>query len=180
MRNNSFLSRKEVEALGFLALGNNVLISSKASFYSTERISIGNNVRIDDFSILSGKISIGSFVHISAYVALYGRQGIQIDDYAGLSPRVTVFSASDDFNGEYIIGPFFSKEQTNLICGKVHIQKYAQLGVNSVVFPGVVVGEGAVCGALSLINNDLEPWTINVGIPSRKLKNRSKNLLNKF
>ena len=65
---NSFYTEAELERIGFASIGKNVLLSRKVSVYSASTISIGNNVRIDDFCILSGSISIGSFVHISAYV----------------------------------------------------------------------------------------------------------------
>lgn len=48
-----FYSREQLEKIGFKSLGKNVLISDKSSIYSPENISIGNNVRIDDFCILS-------------------------------------------------------------------------------------------------------------------------------
>ena len=67
---SSFYSQKELTSIGFKSIGTNVLISKKASFYSPEEISIGNNVRIDDFCILSGKITLGSNIHISAFCAL--------------------------------------------------------------------------------------------------------------
>ena len=96
---NSFYSTQELFTLGFKAIGQNVLISRFARFYGIGNIEIGNNVRIDDFCILSGNIKLGSNIHISAYTALYGRFGIEMEDYSGLSPRCTVFSATDDFSG---------------------------------------------------------------------------------
>ena len=56
---NSFYSQEELMKIGFLSVGKNVLISKKASIYNPSVISIGNNVRIDDFCILSGKVTIG-------------------------------------------------------------------------------------------------------------------------
>ena len=67
---NSFYSQEELQSMGFKELGANVLVSRKASIYGAEKISLGNNVRVDDFSILSGRIEIGNHVHIAAYVAL--------------------------------------------------------------------------------------------------------------
>lgn len=61
---------------------------------------IGNNVRIDDFYILSGKLTLCNNIHISSFCALYGSNGIIMNDFSGLSPRTTIFSASDDFTGE--------------------------------------------------------------------------------
>lgn len=54
---------------------------------------IGDNVRIDDFCILSGEITLGSNIHIGAYSALYGSMGIELENNTGISPRSTLFSA---------------------------------------------------------------------------------------
>lgn len=75
---SNFYNKEELENIGFKSIGEDVLISKKASIYSPEKIRIGNHVRIDDFVVLSGDITIGNYVHISAYVALYGRFGIEI------------------------------------------------------------------------------------------------------
>lgn len=177
MSNTSFLSREELSGIGFNKTGKNVLISRNASFYSPEKIIIGDNVRIDDFCILSGNIHIGSYVHISAYVALYGGHSISIQDFSGISPRTTVFSASDDFNGDWLIGPMIPGNFRNIINGPVNIGKYVQIGAGNIILPNVSIGEGAVTGAMSLINKDLDTWHIYFGIPAKKKKERSKNLL---
>ncbi|MDR0796834.1 MAG: acyltransferase, partial [Tannerella sp.] len=117
----SFYTGKELEALGLKRYGKNVLISRKCSIYSAEKISIGDNVRIDDFCILSGDITLGSNIHIAAYCALYGAFGIEMEDYTGLSPRCTVFSATDDFSGDYLISPMVDMNKTNVTGGKVLI-----------------------------------------------------------
>ena len=64
-----FYSESELKNLGFKKIGSNVLISKKASLYGVSQMEIGDNVRIDDFCILSGNIMLGSNIHISAYVA---------------------------------------------------------------------------------------------------------------
>lgn len=174
---NSFLSNSELKQIGFKKLGKNVFISRHANIYSPELISIGNNVRIDDFCILSGKIKFGSYIHISAYSALYGKYGIQMNDYSGLSPRVTIFSASDDFSGDFLIGPMIADKFTNVIGGEVIIKKYCQVGSGCVILPKVTIGEGTTVGAMSLITKDLNDWSIYAGIPALYLKDRSKRLL---
>jgi acetyltransferase-like isoleucine patch superfamily enzyme len=174
---NSFYSHEELLSLGFKAIGKNILISRYARFYGIKNIEIGNNVRIDDFCILSGEIKLGNYIHISAYTALYGKFGIEMEDYSGLSPRCIIFSASDDFSGEYMIGPMVKPQFTNVKGGKVIIKKYSQLGSNCIVFPGVIINEGVAVGALSLVLNDLEEWKIYKGIPATYYKERSKKLL---
>lgn len=177
---NSFYDQKELKKLGFSKVGKNVLISRNASFYGVKNIEIGSNVRIDDFCILSGTIKLKSHIHISAYCALYGFFGIEIDDYSGLSPRCTLFSATDDFSGDNLIGPMVSQELTNVTGGKIHIHKYSQIGAGSIILPNVNISEGVSVGALSLINRDLEKWTIYAGIPAKAMKKRSMKLLEKI
>ena len=175
---SSFYSEEELTTLGLKAYGRNVKISRYARLYSPGTMSFGNNVRIDDFCILSGYISIGSNIHISAYVALYGSMGIELEDYSGVSPCTTIYSAMDDFSGDYLIGPIHPEGSTNVTGGKVIVKKYAQLGTHCVVFPNIVIGEGSIVGACSLVNHDTEPWTINFGAPSVCRGERKKGLLN--
>lgn len=177
---SSFYSVDELNTLGLKSFGENVLISRKCSIYSPEKISIGDNVRIDDFCILSGNISLGSNIHISAFCALYGSQGIVLEDYSGMSPRSIIFSAMDDFSGEYLIGPIHPYEFTNVQGGPVVLRKFSQLGAGTIVFPSVEICEGAVTGAFSLVNKSIEEWTINTGIPINKTRKRKKGILMKL
>jgi len=174
---NSFYSERELCELGFLSLGKNVLLSKKCSIYSPSTISIGDNVRIDDYCILTGRITIGSHIHISAYVAIYGTYGVFLDDYSGMSPRSTIYSAVDDFGGDFLIGPIHDPRCTNLKKGSVFIGKYSQVGANSVIFPDLKIAEGVAIGAFSLVKNDLAAWGIYAGIPLKKIRDRSKGLL---
>lgn len=54
---------------------------------------------------MSGEITLGSNIHIGAYSALYGSMGIELENNTGISPRSTLFSAMDDFGGDFMIGP---------------------------------------------------------------------------
>jgi galactoside O-acetyltransferase len=175
---NSFYNDIELQNLGFKSVGQKVLISKKASFYNISNITIGNNVRIDDFCILSGKIKLESNIHISAYCALYASlHEIHMKDFSGLSPKTIIFSASDDFSGEYLISPMVDEKYTNVTGGKVIIERYVQIGAGCIILPDVVINEGAVVGSMSLVKTDLESWSINFGIPARKQKDRKKELL---
>lgn len=174
---NSFYSSNELKDMGFKAIGKDCQISRFARFYSPNTISIGDNVRIDDFCILSGNIEIGSYVHISAFSALYGSKGIIINDFSGLSPRTTVFSATDDFSGKYLINPTIPSEYTNVTGGKVVINKFVQIGANSIVMPNLTIQEGAVTGAFCFVNKNLIGWKIYVGIPAKIIKSREKKIL---
>ena len=174
---NSFYTEKELSELGLKKYGTNILISRKCSIYSPEKISLGNHVRIDDFCVLSGNINLGSYIHISTYCALYGANTVEMEDYTGLSPRCTVFSASDDFSGDYLISPMVDNSKTNVTGGKVLIKKYSQIGANTVILPSVTINEGVAVGAMSLVNKSLDEWGIYAGTPAKRIKERKKELL---
>lgn len=173
----SFLSIDEIKSLGLKSVGKHVKISRNVKIYSPDKIDIGDNVRIDDFCILSGNIKLGSNIHISPYVVLYGVMGIELEDFTGISARTTVYSAMDDFSGEYLMGPVHPEGTTNVTGGKVLIKRYTQIGAHCLVFPNVTIGEGVAVGACSMVNNSLKPWAIYFGIPARKFKERPKGLL---
>ena len=176
----SFYTELELKDLGLKSYGNNVLISRNTQLYSAEKITIGNNVRIDDYCILSGDITLGSHIHIAPYCVLYGSHGIELEDYTGLSARVTVYSAIDDFNGDFLTGSVHDYSMRNLIKGKVIFNKFVQIGAGCIIFPNLIIGEGSAIGSMSLVNKSIDKWGIYVGIPVRRLKNRSSGLLNFF
>lgn len=176
---NSFYTEVELKELGFRTIGKSVLISKKASIYGAENMSIGNNVRIDDFCILSGKISLGNNIHIAASVLLFGgKTGIELEDYTAISSRSAIYAESDDYSGEFMTSPVISDEFRHVISGKVKLCKYSLVGTGCTILPGVTIGEGTAVGAMCLIYNNLDEWSIYFGIPSRLLKRRrSKKLL---
>lgn len=173
----SFLSQEEIAEIGFKSFGQDCLISRNARFYGPQNMTIGNHVRIDDFCILSGTITLGCYIHISAYVALYGAMGIVFEDCSGISARGTIYSAMDDFSGDYLIGPMLPEELTHVTGGPVIVKKYVQIGAHSILFPNLTVGEGSVVGACSMVRKSLDSWGIYAGMPCKFMKARKKELL---
>ncbi len=179
MQTTSFYSEEELKNIGFSSIGENVLISRKCSIYSPEKIIIGNNVRIDDFCILSGSIKIGDYVHIAAYCGLFaGDAGIEIDSYSTTSSRCAIYAISDDYSGESLTNPTIPDEYKNCKSEKVSIGKHCIIGTGCTILPGVQIQEGVAVGSMSLINRSLSEWKICYGIPCKEMKDRSKNLLN--
>jgi galactoside O-acetyltransferase len=175
----SFLSIEQLQAYGFKSIGTNVKISDKTSIYGAKRISIGSNVRIDDFCILSAGdegIEIGSNIHIAAYCSLIGRSLIKLHDFAGLSSRVALYSSSDDYSGNFLTNPTIPETFTNVKHGAVIIGKHVIIGVCSCVLPNVKIGDGSAVGAYSLVTKNIKPGIIVNGVPAKFLMNRSQKL----
>lgn len=174
----AYLSTEALEKLGFKYLGKNVKISDKAAIYDTFEIEIGDNSRVDDFCILSGKIKIGKYCHITPMCLIAGgKPGISIGDFSTLAYGVKVFSQSDDYSGDSMVNSLIPAKYKNEFFSKVNIESHVIIGTNSVIFPGVTLAEGTSIGAMSLVLKETDPWSIYVGIPAKLLKRRSKKLL---
>lgn len=174
----SFYTEKELSQIGLKSYGKNVLLSRKASIYGAENVEIGDNVRIDDFSLISGKVSIGNWAHIAAYSALYaGSYRIILKDFVTISSRNAIYAESDDYSGASLSNPLVNGQLRKTYGGDVLFEKHVLLGTGCTVLPGVRLKEGVSVGAMSLINESLEAWTVYAGIPAKAIKKRDRNIL---
>ncbi|MEK5071454.1 acyltransferase [Sporosarcina sp. FSL K6-1508] len=175
----SFFSQEELKKIGFGNVGKNVRVSKKASLYNPQNIFIGDNTRIDDFCVLSAgtEIRIGCNVHIAVFASLIGKGKIIIDDYAGISSRVSLYSSDDDYTGEYMTNPTIDRQYTNVTHGKVVIGRHVIIGSGSIVLPNVVIKEGACVAALSLVKENCQAFGVYMGVPAKKIKERSRKLI---
>lgn len=174
----SFYTEEELKKIGFNKIGTNVLISRKASIYGASKISIGSDVRIDDFCVLSGNVSIGNNVHIAAGVYLFGGDaGIKLEDFTGVSSRTAIYAESDDYSGKAMSNPTIPDKYKNVTGGCVILEKHVLVGTGCTILPNVVIKEGSSVGSMSLINKSLESWGVYVGIPCKKVGDRNKKIL---
>ncbi len=174
------LTQAQLEQIGFASIGKNVRISAKASIYGASRISIGDNVRIDDFVVLSagaGGIEIGSHIHLAVFCSLIGAGKIVLEDFCNFSSRVSIYSSNDDYSGEWMTNPCVPAEFTNVTHGTVHVGAHTIIGSGSVVLPNVHIGKGCSIGALSMVGKDCEAFGIYAGVPAKFIKKRSDKLL---
>jgi len=176
----AMLDRETVLSMGFASVGENVLISDRASLYNCANISLGNNVRIDDFCVLSagtGGISIGNYIHIAVYSSLIGASSITLLDFCNISSKVAIYSSSDDFSGKWMTNPTVPSEFTNVFHANVVIGRHAIIGSGAVILPGVVIEEGVAIAALSLVKKHCMAFGIYMGTPAKKIAERKRNLL---
>ena len=176
----SFYTIAELETLGLKKYGENVCISRYARIYNPGNMSIGNNVRIDDFCILSAgnnPFILEDYIHISAGVYIYGQNGFHMKSLTNISAGSKIYTQSDSFCGNYLIGPSIPNRLRNVYGTPLVIEKYTIIGAGSIVLPGAIIGEGVAIGANSLITKDCKPWSIYGGSPAKFIKERSKKLL---
>ncbi|MCH4880463.1 acyltransferase [Pseudomonas sp. TMW22090] len=175
-----FLSREQIDEMGFSYIGDNVLLSNKASFYNCANIVIGNNVRIDDFCVLSagvGGIEIGNYIHIAVNTSLIGAGKIKLNDFSNISSKVAIYSSNDDYSGASMTSPMVSKKFTCVHDEDVTIGRHVIIGACSVVLPGVTLEEGVAIGALSMVSKSCRAFGIYSGVPAKRIKERKKDFL---
>lgn len=98
----------------------------------------------DNFK-LGKNVEIGSFTMIDA------RNGVTIEDDVKIGFGCIILSHSSIDNKN----------------GRVILRKNCKISANSVVMPGVEVGEGAIVGSNSFINRDIPPYEVWFGSPAR-------------
>ena len=59
----------------------------------------------------------------------------------------------------------------------VLLQRHCILGCSSVILPGVTLEEGSAIGSLSLCTKSVKAWSINGGVPAKKIREREKDIL---
>jgi dTDP-4-amino-4,6-dideoxy-D-glucose acyltransferase len=176
----SFYSVDELRKLGVSVDGNDVKVSRKASIYNAAGIHIGDHSRVDDFTVLSagpGGIFIGRHVHISVFVSIIGKGRVSVADFAGLSGRVSVYSSTDDFSGNWMTGPTVSEEYLNVQMEDVYVGRHVVVGAGSVILPGAILHDGCAVGAMSLVKGVLDPFFLYAGIPARSIRPRERKFI---
>lgn len=173
-----FLDQDEISRIGFKFIGSNVKISADSRFYNPEKISIGDNSRIDDFCVISDNVTIGKHVHITVHCSIAAPVSeVIISDFVGIAAGTRIFSSSDDYSGSALTNATVPKKFTKVTHAQVKIGKHVIIGAGCVVFPGVEIQEGCSVGSMSLVNKSTDPWGIYVGIPATRIKERKKKLL---
>ncbi|MEI6437702.1 MAG: acyltransferase [Candidatus Omnitrophota bacterium] len=174
----AYYDETQLKALGFKRLGKNVKISTHASIYNAEMIEVGDHSRVDDFCLLSGKITIGKFVHVAPYCNMAGgEKGIVMEDFSGLAYGVQVFTQSDDYSGKTLTNPTVPDRFKNETKKEILIRRHSIVGTGSVILPGVTLEEGTSVGAMSLVRKSTQAWGIYMGNPAKRIMERHRDLL---
>lgn len=102
------------------------------------------------------RLKLGKKVDISSFVVIFAQNGVTIEDNVEIGPHCSVMSA-DTISGKN---------------GSVVLKRGCSLGANSVVMPGVTIGENTIVGAHSLVTKDLPANVIAFGVPAKVVKKR--------
>lgn len=117
-------------------------------------------------SKISRDLEAGPYVFIASGCVIYPK--VKIGDYTLLAPNVKIIGGDHEINtvGTPII---FSGRS---VLNETNIGKDVWIGTNCIIMTGVTIGNGAIVAAGSVVTKNVEPYSINAGVPSKKIKER--------
>lgn len=151
------------------------MLHSLVKIIRAENAELDDYCRVLDYTFIdAGKsLKIGKHSMITWYVLIEGGGDTYIGDRVFIGPGTKVLTSTYEIQG-YYSAEFVPDECHKINYCSIKIMDDAYIGANCVLMPGVTIGEGAVAGANSLVNKDLEPWGIYVGTPCKRIGTRER------
>ena len=144
--------------------GQNVIIGKTVRIRHPEKVSIGDNVIIDDFCYITGEVEIGDYVHIGNSCTVSASQNkIKFGPFSTAAPGTKIFAASSNYLHCGLDLPTIPEKNVyNVIRGDVEFARFVLIGANCVVTPGVYIPEGCAFAANLVIKKSMifKSWHI--------------------
>ena len=123
------------------ACGKNVIIGKTVRIRYPELVTIGDNVIIDDFTYISGEVSIGDYVHIGSSCTLSASKSkIILREFSGISSGCRVYAGSSNYLKACLDLPTIPEEYSfGSIFEEVYLNRFVLIGANTVILPGVKI-----------------------------------------
>ena len=111
------------------------------------------------------KVSIGSYCQINENVFI---QGAKIGSHVMIAPSVVILNSKHSFKS--LDTPMINQEILEGI--DPTIEDNVWIGRSAIIMPGVVLGEGSIIGAGSVVTKNVEKFSIVGGVPAKLIKKR--------
>jgi acetyltransferase-like isoleucine patch superfamily enzyme len=158
------------------SFGKNSIIGKTVRIRKPELVEIGDNVIIDDYTYISGAVSIGDYVHIGAGCVLSASQSrIQMGAFSGLSAGCKVYAGSSNYLSCALDLPTIPSEHVyGVQLSPVRIDAFGLLGASCIVLPGSTIPEGAAVAASLKVSarTTLAAWHLLVDETGKLIRRR--------
>ena len=155
--------------------GEGVKIYPMAKIILPHVVDLDDHCRIGDFVfIYAGEgVKIGKHTDVQPHTIFWGGGLTIIGDRVSTGPGTVFLSATFSHEKGFKMVDGLPEGATKTLGGKLVIGDDVYIGAKSVIMP-VTIGEGAIIGAGSFVNKDIEPWGIYVGSPAKKIGERPR------
>ena len=155
--------------------GEGVKIYPMAKIALPHVVDLDDHCRIGDFVfIYAGEgVKIGKHTDVQPHTIFWGGGLTIIGDRVSTGPGTVFLSATFSHEKGFKMVDGLPEGATKTLGGKLVIGDDVYIGAKSVIMP-VTIGEGAIIGAGSFVNKDIEPWGIYVGSPAKKIGERPR------
>ena len=117
----------------------------------------------------------GTFANIGLIAANNGESNIWIGKNVSIAPYVTLVSIATANNGDEINKlPYVATNLTKK--SPIIIEDEVWIGANVTILPGVTIGRCSVIGAGSVVTQSVEPYSVYVGVPARRIRDLKTGL----
>jgi acetyltransferase-like isoleucine patch superfamily enzyme len=146
-------------------------ISLKSEIRLARNLDIGKKTRISSFvkiKATKGFIIIGENCTISSFCFIDAdKGGVEIGDNVLLGPHVGIHGSNYNYESKehLIINQGISSKG-------IKIEDDVWIGSHTTILDGVTLGKGAVIGAGAVVNRDIPPYSVAVGVPAKVKKER--------
>lgn len=160
----------------FKNIGDFVCIYEPIAIMKPESIWLASHIILSEFAYINGGEGtyIGNHVHIATHTSISGGGTCVMEDFTGISAGVRLITGSASFNGEGLTSPTLPVDSQAVKRSFVILKKHSTLATNVVVHPGVTIAEGTIVSSGSVVTKDTEPWSIYMGSPAKKVRDREK------
>lgn len=152
-------------------------VSVKASIEVSSRGTntvIGKNSVVDDFVKIkhvggTGDVIIGNNVYLNSFTVIYSGNGVKIGSNTAIGPNCSIVPINHKFDDK---NRLISEQRFAESKGGIVIEEDVWIGAGVIILDGAFIRKGAVIGAGSLVNKEVEAYSINIGSPCRKVGSR--------
>ncbi len=153
------------------ACGEGCVFEEGCLVFHPDHVHLGRDVYVGHRAMLKGyhrnTLRIGDGTWIGQNVFLHAAGGITIGANVGIGPGTQVITSFHAEAGRAV--PILNSP---VEMAAVVIEDDVDLGVGSIVLPGVRIGRGAQVGAGSVVTRDVAPYAVVAGNPARPLRTR--------
>lgn len=194
-----YFCRKIFYPFLFKYVGKGVVFGRNLTLRHPHKISIGENTYIDEYIVLDAKgeknrgIYIGNNSYIGRNTIISCKEGsIYLDDYCNISSNCSLLSETEIRLGKYcflagncylVAGGNHSFDDINTPImfqqsytkGGIFIGDDCWLAAGVTILDGITLGKGCVVGAGSVVTKSFKDYSVILGYPAWKIKDRIKD-----